>query len=191
MLNMREKIFSLAIACLLSAAPVLAAEISAADNTAGASIAVGSGGNDQAFPGKKCHGRMFRTSERFSFSDSQLEQMSALKNQFMDKTASKFSELGSLHRQLKDVLSQKSIDGSKAESIQSKINSLKDDIALGRLKLKIDETAVLTPDQREHMRRAMLVSEVFGNRFNHSGHSGPRHSFGKHFEHGGDRPERT
>lgn len=180
MSNIMKQLFNAAIASLLIAAPVLAAD--------GATVNGAEGGPDRMTASKRleCSGSSFRHDKRFSFSDSQLEKMASLKTQFLDKTAGERSELGTLHRQMKDVLSQTQIDRSKAEAIQSKINSIKDDLSNAKLNLKLDEIAALTPEQREQMRHRMLVSEAFGGRFGHHRHFG-----GRHFERGGSRQDKA
>jgi Spy/CpxP family protein refolding chaperone len=182
MLNIRHKLFNTAIVTLLIAAPVLAAN----GGTAG-----GGSVDGHTIAQKKlgdCAGGACERGGKMGFSDSQLEKMSSLKNQFLDKTASGRTEIETLHRQLREVLSQPTIDRAKAEGIQNKINSIKADMSNARLNLRIDEIAVLTPEQREAMRHRMLVSEAFGGgRFGHHRHGGGGHfgGGGRHFEHGG------
>lgn len=174
MLNIQKQVFNAVIVSLLLAAPVLAADngtVNGAD-----------GGRMLAQSKTESSGRSFHHGPKMS--DSQLEKIASLKNQFLDKTASERTELGSLHRQLKEVLSQNSIDRSKAESIQAKINSVKGDLSTAKLDLRMDEIANLTPEQREQMHRHMLVAEAFGG-----GHFGHHRHGGRHFEHGGGHSE--
>jgi Spy/CpxP family protein refolding chaperone len=180
MLDIKNKLFNTAIIALLIAAPAMAADNGTAGggDLGGRTIAQkrlgGEGGGCQR--GGE-HGR------KMGFSDSQLEKMGSLKNQFMDKTASERTEMGTLHRQLKEVLSQPTVDRAKAEGLQAKLNSIRDNLSIAKLDLRMDEMSVLTPEQREAMRHRMLVSEAFGG-----GHFGGHHRHfggGRHFEHGG------
>jgi Spy/CpxP family protein refolding chaperone len=148
-----NKLVNAAVASLLLVSPVLAA-------------ASGPANGDDGQPGRTVVSKKLEGHERRpAFSDSQLEKMASLKNQYLDKTASGHSQLEVLYRQLKDTLSQPTIDRARAEGIQAKINSIKGDLSLTRLNLKIDEMGVLTPEQREHMRHRMLVAEAFGGKF--------------------------
>jgi Spy/CpxP family protein refolding chaperone len=193
MLKISRKIFGTVIASLLVASPVFAADsgvVTSVDN--GGVVNIAERGQDR--PGRMegrgrmegPQGKFCGKGEMFKFSDSQLEKMSSIKNQYLDKSSAQSAELGNLHRQLKDVLSQTSIDRSKAEAIQTKINSLKSELSISRLNMKIDEMGVLTPEQREQIHHRMLLGEAFGGRGGHHQHFGG----GKHFEHGG-RPDRT
>jgi len=177
MFNIKNQVFAVVVASLLIAAPVLAADNVTADGA--------DGGRTVASKRLDCAGGACQRGGKSSFSDSQLEKMSAIRNQFMDKTGQERSEFGSLHRQLRDVLSQSSIDRSKAEGIQSKINSIKGELSTAKLDLKMDEIAVLTPEQREQLHHRMLASEAMGGgHFSHHRHSGGRHS-----HHGGGSKE--
>jgi Spy/CpxP family protein refolding chaperone len=191
MLNNMKKIFGATLASLIIAGPVLAADsgaVTAVDKATASGIERGPG---KAFAKHGCGPGGFERGKKLDFSDSQLEKMSSLKNQYLDKTASQLSQLGVLERQLRDVLSQPSIDRAKAESVQSKINSLKADLSTARLNLKIDEIGILTPEQREKMRHRMLVSESFGHKFGHGRHFGGGKFGGGNFEPGGPRQPRS
>jgi Spy/CpxP family protein refolding chaperone len=181
MLNINKQVFNAILVSLLVAAPVLAANdtsANGADGGSGRMIAqnkVEGGGGSFHRPGMR-------------LSDSQLEKIASLKNQYLDKTGGERTELGSLHRQLKEVLSQSSIDRSKAEAIQAKINSLKGELSTAKLDLRIDEISTMTPEQREQMHHHMLVAEAFGGGHHHH-FGGRREHGGGHFEHGGGHSE--
>jgi Spy/CpxP family protein refolding chaperone len=176
MFKFKDQAFKVVIASLIIAAPVLAADDSTTNGAAP------SQGRMVAAKNLGCSGGgSFHRGGKMGFSDSQLEKMASEKDQFLNKTASERSQLGILHRQLREELSQTNIDRSKAESILAKINSIKADLSTAKLDLKINEIALLTPDQREQMRHRMLVAEAFGGGFGHHRHVG-----GRHFEHGGE-----
>jgi Spy/CpxP family protein refolding chaperone len=171
MFNIDKKVFGAVLATMLIAVPVLAANSSTGDGADGGRAIA-----QNRVEGAGEHGK------RFGFTDSQLEKMASIKNLYMDKTSSERAELGTLHRQLRDVLSQTSVDRSKAEGIQSKINQLHGDLSTAKLDLKMDEMSVLSPEQREQMHHRMLVAEAFGGgHMMHHRHGGG----GKHFQHGG------
>jgi len=174
MLNINKQVFNALMVSLLIAAPVMAADGSTASG------ADGGAGRMVASKKLECSGGSCNRGPRMHLSDTQLQKMVSLKDQFLDKTGSERTELGSLHRQLKEVLSQSTIDRSKAEGIQSKINSVKDQLSIAKLDLRLDEIANLTPEQREQMQHRMLIGEAFGG--HHFGQH--RHGGGRHFEHG-------
>lgn len=97
-----------------------------------------------------------------SFSDDQLEKMASLKTQFLDNTAAKREQLFSLKRELKLDLTKPQVDKQQALQVQAQINSVRDDLSNAKLSYRIDRLSVLTPEQREGMRRRTLVSEAFG-----------------------------
>ncbi len=99
--------------------------------------------------------------------DDQLVQMAALKDKFLSSTAAQRDQLMSLHRQLKSALAKPEISRSEVLGIQGQMNSIHDDLATKKLNNKLDFIALLTPEQKEHFRHHMLVSNAFG------GHHGP------------------
>ncbi len=124
-------------------------------------------------------------------SDDQLIQMAALKDKFLTSTASQRDNLQALHRQLKAALAKPDINRSEVLSIQSQMNSVRDDLANKKMANKLDFLALLTPEQKEHFRHHMLVSNAFGGHGHfgkggggcgggHYGHGGP----GGHHHHG-------
>jgi Spy/CpxP family protein refolding chaperone len=125
------------------------------------------------------HGRHHRP----SFSDDQLEKIAALKDQYMQKTASQKSQVRLLHRQLREAMASETVDRSRAQQILSQINSIHSDLASKGLDFKIDMMSILTPEQREHMRRHMLMENAFGGGWGHHRHGG--HGRGGEHGHGG------
>ena len=116
-------------------------------------------------------------------SDDQLIQMAALKDKFLSSTASQRDNLQALHRQLKGAMAKQDINRSEVLSIQSQINSVRDDLTNKKLNNKLDFIALLTPEQKEHFRHHMLVSNAFGGHHGHGG--GSCGGGGGHHEHGG------
>jgi Spy/CpxP family protein refolding chaperone len=174
MLNINKQVFNALMVSLLIAAPVMAADGSTASG------ADGGAGRMVASKKLECSGGAGGHGPRMNLSDAQLQKMVSLKDQFLDKTGSERTELCNLHRQLKEVLSSSSIDRSRAEGIQAKINSIKDQLSIQKLDLRLDEISTLTPEQREQMQHRMLIGEAFGG--HHGGHH--RHGGGRRFEHG-------
>lgn len=167
MFKITNQLFNLALASMIFAAPALAADGTAlsGDSSSGQfkmSKRLAEGG-----PGAPGGER-----RKFGFSDDQLQKMSSLNNKFKDGIATQAVQLGSLHRQLKDVFTQPQVDRAKAVEIQSKINALKADLSIAKLNYKLDKMAILTPEQREKMRHRLLVSQAMG------GERGGRHSKG-------------
>lgn len=103
-------------------------------------------------------------------SDDQLIQMAALKDKYLSSTASQRDNLQALHRQLKTALAKPEINRSEVLSIQSQMNSVRDDLSNKKMANKLDFIALLTPEQKEHFRHHMLVSNAFGGH----GHFGKR-----------------
>jgi Spy/CpxP family protein refolding chaperone len=176
----KMQLFNIVIAALLIGAPAMAADSGAGtppgvDGKMTASKNLGGGGG-ACQKGGHCGG-----GARMNLSDAQLEKMGSLKNKYADSTSAEKAQLGTLFRQMKDVISKPEIDRAQAVALQSKINAVKDDLSTARLNLKLDEIAVLTPDQREQIHHRMLEREAFGGGQRHHGHFGR----GGHEGHGG------
>jgi Spy/CpxP family protein refolding chaperone len=101
--------------------------------------------------------------------DEQLEKMVALKNQYLDSIGPKVTELKSLQRQLHSVFLKENVDRSQALAIESRISTIKADLATARLNHHIDMLDVLTPEQHERLRRHLLMASVFGGGCGHEG----------------------
>lgn len=168
---MYKSLYSLVLTSIMVAAPALAAD----DTAPGAtqpdhfrmSKRIAEGG-----PGAR---------EKFGLSDDQLEKMSSLNNKFKDSIGAQKTQLGSLHRQLKDVFAQPQLDRAKAVDLQTKINALKAEISIAKLNFKMDKLSILTPEQREKIRHRLLVSQAMGGKMQGpGGHcSGGGHSRGR------------
>lgn len=105
---------------------------------------------------------MLRMGVHSSFSDDQMEKMYRLKSDFLDKAGPKMAELKSQERALHDLMTQPEFEKGKAQSIQSKINGLKDDLANLRLDQQIGLLNCLTADQRKELRRSYVKHVDFG-----------------------------
>jgi Spy/CpxP family protein refolding chaperone len=124
-------------------------------------------------------------------SDDQLIQMAALKDKFLSSTASQRDQLQALHRQLRTALAKTDINRSEVLSIQSQMNSIRDDLANKKMNNKLDFIALLTPEQKEHFRHHMLVANAFGGHGHWGrggggcgGPGGPGGPGGHHHHHG-------
>ncbi|MBX9687360.1 MAG: periplasmic heavy metal sensor [Candidatus Obscuribacterales bacterium] len=128
---------------------------------------------------------MLRAGVQSSFSDDQLEKMYKIKTDFMDKAGPKGMELKSQERALRDLLTQPEFDKSKAQALQGKINTLRDDLANLKLEQRMDLLNTLTSEQRKELRRSYVKFMDFG--------PGPgmmkmRHGHGSRFGHHGGGP---
>jgi Spy/CpxP family protein refolding chaperone len=110
----------------------------------------------------------------------QLEKLHALHNQFLDDAGTKFVELGSKERKLKDVMLANTVDAGQARALQSDINRIKTDLANLKLDNHIAMSNVLTAEQksaiREHIYRAGIEKMMHhhgGMRGHHGGCGGP------------------
>ncbi len=110
-----------------------------------------------------------RPHARFQMTDDQKSKLSTLKNQYILDTATKKAELKVAKNQLREELGKTSIDKSAAQTLQSKISSLKGDLASSRLNMMIAAADVFTPEQREAFKKM--------RDFRH-GHGGHGKSFG-------------
>ena len=97
-----------------------------------------------------------------AFSDEQLEKLYSIKSEFQDKAGARMVELMSSERNLHDMLTQPELDRGKAQSLQSKINNAKADLANLKLDERMSLLAVLTPEQRKELRRNYVKRMDFG-----------------------------
>jgi Spy/CpxP family protein refolding chaperone len=94
--------------------------------------------------------------------DDQLEKIYAVKSEFLDKCGHKMVDLHSHERALHDLLTQPDFDKSKAMSIQSKINGLRDELANLKLEEHMNMLNCLTAEQRKELRRNYVKHMDFG-----------------------------
>lgn len=97
-----------------------------------------------------------------SLSDDQLERIFRIKQDFLDKVSSKYADLFVQHRALKDLLTQIETDKSKLLAVQTRINTLKGDIANSRLEEQMGVLGVLSAEQRKEIRRNFVKRADFG-----------------------------
>ena len=93
-----------------------------------------------------------KISKGLDLTDDQKEKIYNLKNKLADAVGPKRAELQSQERKLRDLLTQPTIDRSQIQGVQSKINSLRDDISNLKIAFKMDFSEQLTADQREKLR---------------------------------------
>ncbi len=136
-----------------------------ADDTVGAGMA--EGGHEHGKWGGQEHGKwghhhgMFAALEGpNALSSDQFEKLYSLHNAFLDRVGPKKTELGKLHRQMKDALVNPSFDAKTVADIGGRINSLKNEIESAMLDHVIAAAQVLTPDQRKALREHMIRHEV-------------------------------
>lgn len=132
--------------------------------------------------GGECHKGFKRGGHRgfmggLNLTDDQLEKLHSLKTASFEASGPKRLELRSLHLQLKDSLTKPGINKSELLSLQSKINSLNAELSNARVSFMADASSVLTEEQRQKMRRKMLMGGFGGHhKFHGRGHhGGPRH----------------
>lgn len=117
--------------------------------------------------------------------DEQLEKLHSLKTASFEASGPKRLELRSLHRQMKDSLTKPGINKSELLALQSKINSLNAELSNSRVSFMADASSILTEDQRQKVRRSMLMGGFGGHhkKFHGRGHhGGPRHFGGMRSE---------
>lgn len=88
-------------------------------------------------------------------SDAQKSKMGKITDQFDLETASLKAQLRVAHRQLFELLGNNEIDHSVAQSLETKIDSLRSEIGKSRLKMMLAMHDVLTPEQRADMKSHM------------------------------------
>lgn len=90
---------------------------------------------------------------KFNMTDEQKSKLSSLKNQYILDTATKKAELKVASNQLREEMGKSSIDKSAAQGLQSKINSLRGELASARLNMLLAAADVFTPEQREAFKK--------------------------------------
>lgn len=133
-------------------------------------------------PGKSCSG-----GKKFELTDDQLEKLSGLKNKMREASGPKYLELKKLKTDLRDKLTKSEVDKGELLAIQAKINDLKASLANDRIAFMADASTVFTAEQKEKMRRRMLMKNVMGmhhggKRFHGKGTHG-KGFHGKGFKH--------
>lgn len=95
-----------------------------------------------------------------ALTDAQYEQLYQLKNKMRDEIGPLCLEYSSASRQLRDALTQESIDKSAVNKLQKKIGSLKSSMSDISIASKADMANVLTAAQRAEVRKAMMKMSV-------------------------------
>ncbi len=88
--------------------------------------------------------------------DDQYEKLYQLRGDFMDKFAPKMLEVMTLKRHLKDALTSADIDGSKVNDLKKQMASAVQDLTNMKIDNEIAKMKVYTPEQRKHLRLAMM-----------------------------------
>lgn len=127
-------------------------------------MGVGGGGRHHGHHGKF---------EALNLTDDQYERMYQIKKQTMSRMGAKFSEMMAMHLELQDAMLQPELDKAKLTGIQARINALHADISSIRFDSELSTMAVLTPEQRKDMRRALVKKMADGGMGGMCGHGGP------------------
>lgn len=104
----------------------------------------------------------------------QLEKLNSIKTATMEKSGPLKAELRTLKRQLKDQLTQETIERSKVKGLNSQINDLKAKLSEIRIASAMDSHDVFTPEQKQLMRKHSLERQLKGHKMrNHCAKMGP------------------
>lgn len=98
----------------------------------------------------------------FGFTTEQLEKMNSLKLSFQTSTSPKKAELMNLHRELRDNMTKPGTSKSELLSLQSKINTLRADLATSKISYMADKMALMTDDQKAKIREFSLKRGMGG-----------------------------
>src|SRR6516162_8161746 len=82
-------------------------------------------------------------------STAQLEKLTALKDKFNLDTAAEKAQLKADRHELFDLLSKPTVDKEQVLSLNTKMNTLKNQISDARINLLLASSEVLTPQQKE------------------------------------------
>lgn len=121
--------------------------------------AIGAGGpGGPGGPGRHHHrGGPFKLlSEENALTDDQYEQLYTLKNKMQDEMGPLRLDYSTSRRQLKDALTQETIDRSAVNKLQKKISSLKSSMSDVAISSQADMANVLTAAQRKELRKGMM-----------------------------------
>jgi Spy/CpxP family protein refolding chaperone len=91
-----------------------------------------------------------------ALTDEQYEKLFSIKKQFLNDAGPKMLALKSSERDLRDLLSQPSLDKQKVKDLQSRVNDQKAELANLKLDKKLSGLDVLTNEQRKEIRLQML-----------------------------------
>lgn len=96
------------------------------------------------------------------FSDEQLEKIHSIKMKFEESGAGRGAELYVLHKKLMDAMSRTSIDKGEVTPLEGKIRNLESAEASDRIQMMLELHDVLTPEQREKLRRDFVAMDSHG-----------------------------
>lgn len=116
---------------------------------------------------------------KFNLTDSQIEQLRALKDKYFADNTMKKAQLSILKHQLRAELTKENVDRTAVLSIQSKINAAQADLNNARIAQVLDAQSVFTPEQRKMMHSRMLRGGFRHHGGRHGG-CGKHGGFGKH-----------
>jgi len=100
-------------------------------------------------------------------STAQLEKLTALKDKFNLDTAAEKAQLKADRHELFDLLSKPTVDKEQVLSLNTKMNTLKNQISDARINLLLASSEVLTPQQKEQMHDRFLLRSLKGGRQHH------------------------
>ncbi len=155
----------------------------ASANAADSATTVDTGKSKADCASGKCGSRRGGFMKELGFTTDQLEKMNSLKLSFESSTAPKKAELMTLHKELRNNITKPGVSKSELLSLQSKINSVRDDLSTSKISYMADKIAILTPDQQAKIREFSL-KHSFAPERGHHGKSG-RHGWGSKKFHGG------
>jgi Spy/CpxP family protein refolding chaperone len=124
---------------------------------------------------------------KLRLSDSQLEQLRALKDKFFADNTMKRAQLKILKHDLKNEMIKESIDKGAVLAVQAKINALQADINNARVSQMVDASAIFTPEQRKAMHSRMLRGGFHHKRGGRGGDCGGGRRGGGHHKFGGHK----
>lgn len=125
---------------------------------------------------------------KFNLTDSQMQQLRALRDKYSVDNATKKAQLQVLQHDLMSQLGATTIDKSAALATQSKINNLRNDLSNAKLAMKLDASGIFTPEQREQMHKRMSRGGFGGKHHGRGGRGGHGHHGGFHRGPGGRGP---
>lgn len=100
----------------------------------------------------------------FAVTPEQYEKLFAIKNQFRDQIAPKVAELKADGKQMRDLMTQPNVDKSQIQALQSRINTAKESLTSIMLDSKLQQLSVLTPAQRQELRKKFVEHSVNSGR---------------------------
>lgn len=127
-------------------------------------------------------GKCFSGKKKMNFSDEQLEKLSSLKTKMRETSGPKMLELKKLKGEIRDKLTKSDVNKDEILAIQSKINGLKAELSNDRISFMVDASQILTEEQKQTMRRKMLMKILMGHHRGHKRFHGKRSHHGKGFK---------